>query len=256
MEVGAGTWALLVVGAGVAGWIDALIGGGGLVLIPLILALVPGVAPATALATNKVAAVSGTASAAVTLVRKVRPPARELVPMAVLAAVASGVGALMASLLNEDVMRPLIIVLLLAVGTFIAFKPSFGGGDSEGIHSGWRSWAALLATAAVAFYDGIFGPGTGMFLIMAFTAIFSQNFLRSAAMSKVVNTATNLGALVVFIVGGHVWWTLGIVLAVANIAGAQLGARTVLGGGTRLIRYALLTLVVVMSCYLAWQQWG
>ena len=256
MEIGAGTWALLVAGAGVAGWIDAVIGGGGLVLIPLILALVPGVAPATALATNKVAAVSGTASAAVTLVRKVRPPARELVPMAVLAAVASGVGALMASLLNEDVMRPLIIVLLLAVGTFIAFKPSFGGGDSEGIHSGWRSWAALLATAAVAFYDGIFGPGTGMFLIMAFTAIFSQNFLRSAAMSKVVNTATNLGALVVFIVGGHVWWTLGIVLAVANIAGAQLGARTVLGGGTRLIRYALLTLVVVMSCYLAWQQWG
>lgn len=256
MEMGVGTWALLVAGAGVAGWIDAVIGGGGLVLIPLILALVPSVAPATALATNKVAAVSGTASAAVTLVRKVRPPARELVPMAVLAAVASGVGALMASLLNEDVMRPMIIVLLLAVGTFIAFKPSFGGGDSEGIHSGWRSWAALVATAAVAFYDGIFGPGTGMFLIMAFTAIFSQNFLRSAAMSKVVNTATNLGALVVFIVGGHVWWTLGIVLAVANIVGAQLGARTVLGGGTKLIRYALLTLVVVMSCYLAWQQWG
>lgn len=256
MEIGAGTWALLIAGAGVAGWIDAVIGGGGLVLIPSILALVPGLAPATALATNKLAAVSGTASAAVTLVRKVRPPARELVPMAVLAAVASGVGALMASLLNENVMRPLIIVLLLAVGTFIAFKPSFGGGDSEGIHSGWRFWAALLATAAVAFYDGIFGPGTGMFLIMAFTAVFSQNFLRSATMAKVVNTATNLGALVVFILGGHVWWTLGIILAVANIVGAQLGARTVLGGGTKLIRYALLTLVVVMSCYLAWQQWG
>lgn len=256
MEIGVGTWALLVTGAGVAGWIDAVIGGGGLVLIPLILALVPGVAPATALATNKVAAVSGTASAAVTLVRKVRPPARELAPMAVLAAVASGVGALMASWLNEDVMRPLIIVLLLAVGSFIAFKPSFGGGDSEGIHSGWRTWAALVATAAVAFYDGIFGPGTGMFLIMAFTTIFSQNFLRSAAMSKVVNTATNLGALVVFIVGGHVWWTLGIVLGVANIAGALLGARTVLGGGAKFIRYALLTLVVVMSCYLGWQQWG
>ena len=95
-----------------------------------------------------------------------------------------------------------------------------------------------------------------MFLIMAFTSIFAQSFLTSAAMAKVVNTATNLGALIVFIIGGHVWWTLGIVLAVANIAGAQLGARTVLGGGAKFIRYALLTLVVVMSCYLGWQQWG
>ena len=110
--------------------------------------------------------------------------------------------------------------------------------------------------AAIAFYDGIFGPGTGMFLIMAFTAIFSQNFLTSAAMAKVVNTCTNVGALVVFIVGGHVEWALALVLAVANIIGAQLGARTVLGGGAKLIRYALLALVVVMSVYLSWQQWG
>ena len=94
-----------------------------------------------------------------------------------------------------------------------------------------------------------------MFLIMSFTAIFSQNFIKSAAMAKVVNTATNLGGLATFIIGGHVWWTLGIALAIANIAGAQLGARTVLGGGTKLVRYALLTLVVVMSVNLAWQQW-
>ena len=123
------------------------------------------------------------------------------------------------------------------------------------MRGGWRTWAALAACAGIGFYDGIFGPGTGMFLIMSFTAIFSQNFIKSAAMAKVVNTATNLGGLATFIIGGHVWWTLGIALAIANIAGAQLGARTVLGGGTKLVRYALLTLVVVMSVNLAWQQW-
>ena len=254
MDFGLSGWAILTIGAAVAGWIDAVIGGGGLVLIPLILAVAPQLAPATALATNKVAAVSGTASAAVTLVKKVRPPKGELIRMGLIALLCSGLGAAAAALMDKDVMRPVIIVLMVAVGIFVAFRPDFGSGD--GIRGGWRTWTGLAAVAAIAFYDGIFGPGTGMFLIMAFTAIFSQNFLTSAAMSKVVNTCTNVGALVVFIVGGHVVWGLALVLAAANIIGAQLGARTVLGGGAKLIRYALLTLVVVMSVYLAWQQWG
>ena len=162
----------------------------------------------------------------------------------------------MASSLDKDIMRPIIIVLMVAVGIFVAFKPDFGSSDAVGTRGGWRTVVVLVLSGIISFYDGIFGPGTGMFLIMAFTSIFAQNFLTSAAMAKVVNTATNLGALVVFIIGGHVWWTLGLVLGVANIAGALLGARTVLGGGAKFIRYALLTLVVVMSCYLGWQQWG
>lgn len=254
MDFGLSGWAILTIGAAVAGWIDAVIGGGGLVLIPLIMAVAPQLAPAAALATNKVAAVSGTASAAVTLVRKVRPPKGELIRMGLAALVCSGLGATAVALIDKDIMRPVIIVLMVAVGTFVAFRPSFGSG--EGVRGGWRTWAGLAAVAAIAFYDGVFGPGTGMFLIMAFTAIFSQNFLTSAAMAKVVNTCTNVGALVAFILGGHVVWGLALVLAAANILGAQLGARTVLGGGTKLIRYALLTLVVVMSVYLAWQQWG
>ena len=256
MDFGLSGWAILTIGAAVAGWIDAVIGGGGLVLIPLILAVAPQLAPATALATNKVAAVSGTASAAITLVKKVRPPKSELIRMGLIALLCSGLGAAAAALMDKDVMRPVIIVLMVAVGIFVAFRPDFGSGEGDGIRGGWRTWTGLAAVAAIAFYDGIFGPGTGMFLIMAFTAIFSQNFLTSAAMSKVVNTCTNVGALVVFIVGGHVVWGLALVLAAANIIGAQLGARTVLGGGAKLIRYALLTLVVVMSVYLAWQQWG
>ncbi|NLF91424.1 MAG: TSUP family transporter [Corynebacterium marinum] len=247
-------WAVLIAGAAAAGWVDAVIGGGGLVLIPLLLAVVPGLAPATALGTNKLVGVSGTASAAWTLVRRVRP---RITPWHVVLALAcSGAGALSASLIDAAVMRPVIIALLLAVGTFVALRPSFGtapaaGGGEVGR---WRRWLVLLAVGVIAFYDGIFGPGTGMFLIMAFTALLSQDFLRSAAMAKVVNASTNLGALLVFAWGGHVWWQLGLVLAVANILGAQLGARTVLGGGAKLVRFALLSVVIVMSSLLTWQE--
>lgn len=254
-ELELGGWAVLISGAMLAGWVDAVIGGGGLVLIPLLLAVAPGLAPAVALATNKLAAVSGTASAAFTLTRRVRP-GRELllgyVPLAVLCA---GAGALAAGAIQAAVMRPLIIVLLLLVGGFVALRPSFGqGGGGESPLPAWRRWAALGGVGLVAGYDGVFGPGTGMFLIMVFTALLSRDFLTSAAMAKVVNTATNLGALFVFAVNGHVWWTLGLVLALANIAGAQMGARTVLGGGIGFIRVALLVMVVVLSVYLAYQQ--
>lgn len=257
VELAVGGWAVLIAGAAVAGWIDAVIGGGGLVLIPLILAVAPQLAPVTALATNKLAAVVGTASAAVTMVRRVRPDARQLALYVPVALVCSGLGALAASAIDKALMRPIIIVLLLAVGLFVALRPQFGAGGHtppDGVRP-WARWVALAAVALIAGYDGIFGPGTGMFLIMAFTGLLTGNFLTSAAMAKVVNTATNLGALIVFIAGGHLWWTLGIVLAVANIVGAQLGARTVLGGGTGFIRWALLTLVVVMCLYLGWQQY-
>ena len=108
--------------------------------------------------------------------------------------------------------------------------------------------------AAIGAYDGIFGPGTGMFLIMAFTAVFSQQFLQSAAMAKVVNTATNLGALLVFGFGGYIDWKLAITLAVANVVGAQIGTKTVLKGGSKLVRIALLVLVVVLCARLLQDQ--
>lgn len=254
LELGLSAWAILLAGAAVAGWVDAVIGGGGLVLIPLILAVAPQLAPATALATNKLAAVFGTTSAAVTMMRRVRPPRRVLLAYVPVAAVCAGIGALAASLIRAEVMRPLIIVLLLAVGTFVALRPSFGTGEGGFIPTGWRRWAGLGAVAVLGAYDGIFGPGTGLFLIMAFTAVLSQNFLTSAALAKVVNTATNLGALAVFAAGGHVFWLLGAALAVANIIGAQMGARTVLGGGITFIRAALLTMVVILSGYLLYQQ--
>lgn len=251
LELSAGVWATLIVGAGVAGWVDAVIGGGGLLLIPLLLALCPGLAPAAALATNKIAGFSGTTSAAIKLSKRLPTPKGFMVKFLPIAAVASGCGALIASSLSREIMRPAIIVLLVAVGIIVARKPGFGA--KPGQH---RPRLALLAAAGIALYDGSFGPGTGMFLLLAFNAWMGADLLHAAPMAKAVNAATNFGALCVFIVEGQVWWSLGLVLAVANIFGAQLGARTVLRGGDKLLRIALLTTVVIMSAVLALQQWG
>ena len=133
----------------------------------------------------------------------------------------------------------------------MALNPRFGQ-EGDGVVTGRRVALGALCAVAIGAYDGVFGPGTGMFLIMAFTAVFTQGFVRSAAMAKVVNTATNLGALLVFGLGGYINWGLALALAAANVVGAQLGARTVLKGGSTLVRVALLGLVVTLSAKLGW----
>ena len=183
-------------------------------LIPVLMSAT-GMPAAAVLATNKVAAVTGTASAAMTLARQVGVPRASWV-FAAAAGAASAGGAAAVALISDEVVRPAIIILLLAVGAFVTLRPQFGMGDEQRVVTGRRQAIALCAAAVIGFYDGIFGPGTGMFLIMAFT-------------------------------GGYVHWPLALSLAVANVIGAQLGARTVLGGGSRLVRTALLALVVVLS---------
>lgn len=248
----------LVTSAFVAGWIDAIIGGGGLILIPTILACVPTIPPATVLGTNKFAASLGTGSAAISLLRKVpllksqKTQLRWLIPTAIIFA---ALGAGFAASIPSNTLRPIVITLLLGSGLFIAFQPKFGSGTYEPRQiSRIQIFLFFLAAMTISLYDGIFGPGTGMFFIIAGTAIYQTSFLNSAVLAKILNFSTNLGALIVFFASGNVSVKLGLMLAVANILGAQLGARTVLKGGTKFLRYALLIIVVVLTSYLIWQQ--
>ena len=247
---------ILVLGAVLAGGVDAVIGGGGLVLIPLILACAPGLPAQVALGTNKFTAVFGTASAGLRMVRTVRIDWRAVRLCAPLAGLCSAGGALMASAVSSDVLRPVVVVLMLAAGVFVALRPSFGrdtgasgasGADATPRPSRRTLALGLGLIALIGAYDGFFGPGTGMFLIIVFTALMSRTLIQSLAMTKLVNTATNIGGLVVFATGGHVLWLLGIVLAVFNVLGAQVGAKIVLDRGTGFVRVALLVLIVVMS---------
>ena len=253
---------ILVLGAALAGGVDAVIGGGGLVLIPLILACAPGLPAQVALGTNKFTAVFGTASAGLRMVRTVRIDWRAVRLCAPLAGLCSAGGALMASAVSSDVLRPVVVVLMLAAGVFVALRPSFGrdtgasgasgasGADATPRPSRRTLALGLGLIALIGAYDGFFGPGTGMFLVIVFTALMSRTLIQSLAMTKLVNTATNIGGLVVFAAGGHVLWLLGIVLAVFNVLGAQVGAKIVLDRGTGFVRIALLVLIVVMSAKL------
>lgn len=246
--------AALIAGSAMAGFVDAVVGGGGLILIPLLMVFLPGTPAVSAIATNKVASVSGTASATVSLLRTVRVDRRLVsvgVPIALLSA---AVGALLASLMSNAVLRPIAIVLLVAVGCYVALKPNFGqaatGPHARGtkpITGGWRWALALIAIGIIAIYDGFFGPGTGTFLIIVLTALLGRNFIESVTMAKIFNTSTNLGALAVFTLSGVVMWKLGIILAVANIVGAQIGARMVITKGTGFVRAMLLVVVTVMA---------
>lgn len=249
--------ATLFTAAAAAGWVDAVVGGGGLLLIPALLMSAPGAAPAAALGTNKLTAVSGTAVAAVTYARRTGLDRRVAVPAAGLAVPAAGLGALCASKVPGDWFRPVVMVLLLAVAVLVTARPSFGAvGDGDAVSRRRRVAVIVAAGCGVGFYDGVFGPGTGTFLIIGFTSLLSLEFVRASAAAKVINVGTNIGALTVFAVQGQVMWLLGAGMAVCNIAGAALGARTALRRGSGFVRVVLLLVVAAMVGKLAFDQFG
>ncbi|AEF40592.1 sulfite exporter TauE/SafE family protein [Hoyosella subflava] len=238
----------LLLVAAAAGWVDAVVGGGGLLLLPALLLVFPGAAPATALGTNKLAAVSGTAFAGWTYFRRVPVNANLLLPTFLLAFAFAALGAYVASSLPAEVFKPIILLLLVAVGVFVAVRPRFGASpDAPATPTRQKALiAVVLCGVVIGFYDGILGPGTGTFLIIALTMFLSQGFLQSAAMAKVINTGTNLGALTVFASQGHVMWLVGIGLAAANIIGARTGAHMAINRGSGFIRLVLLAVVIAM----------
>ncbi|MET8338328.1 TSUP family transporter [Streptosporangium canum] len=247
--------ALLLVAAAGAGWIDAVVGGGGLLQLPVL--LMAGLSPVQALATNKFAAIFGTASAAVTYARTTKIDTRVVVPAGLGAVVFAGLGAASAAAISREALIPLVMVTLVSVALFVTFRPAFGTHPQPHLRTRARTVAAIAVTGAgIAFYDGILGPGTGTFLIIAFTTILGMDFVSGSAHSKIINSCTNLGALLVFAYQGHVLWLLGLAMAVCNIAGAQLGARMALRRGAGFVRAVLLCVVIVMVAKLGYEQFA
>jgi uncharacterized membrane protein YfcA len=253
MAHGAGLFAA----AAGAGGVDAIVGGGGLILLPTLLLTFPQLATATVLGTNKLAAISGTGTAAVTFARRTPVDRRVVLPAAALAVLCAGLGALSAASLPTQFFRPLIMALLIAVVLFVAFRPSFGSeAAGDAVSSRRRLLTTLTAGSAIGFYDGIFGPGTGTFLIICFTVGLASEFVTSSAMAKVVNTGTNLGALIVFGLEGHVMVLLGLGMGAFNIVGATLGARLALRKGAKFVRIVLVVVVTAMVVKLGLDQFG
>ena len=248
------TLVLLLVAALAAGWIDAVVGGGGLLQLPALL-LVPGLSPVQALATNKLSSVFGTTTSAVTYARRVHPDLRTALPMAAVALVGSAVGASIAALLPASVFKPVIVVALIGIGVFTAMRPSLGEATALR-HSGRRHHGTAAGIGGViGFYDGVLGPGTGSFLVFAMVSLLGYDFLNASAKAKIVNVATNLGALAFFVPHGSVVWGLGLLLGAANTLGGYLGSRTATSRGTGFIRVVFLVVVSALIVRLGWDVW-
>jgi len=235
---------VLLVVAGASGWIDAVVGGGGLVQLPALLMVFPGLPVATAVGTNTLSSVAGVSTAAVTYARRTKLDLGVLVPAACIAIAFSAFGATCASKVPAQYFRPGVLAVLLLVAVLVTFRPTLGKFEGEQQPSRARKFGAILLSGCViGFYDGVLGPGAGTFLVIGFVATLGVDFLHGSAASKVVNTGTNLSALVVFAVHGQVLWALGLGMAAFGVIGGRIGAKMVLRRGTTFVRMALLVVV-------------
>lgn len=235
--------ALLGIAALAAGFVDAVVGGGGLIQLPALLVLLPGVAPVHVLATNKLAAIAGTGISAGTYYRRIRPDPRTFVPLMLCAFAGSAGGAAVASHLPEKVFEPIVLVALVLVGGWVLRRPSVGEITRLRYADRRHLVATVLVGAGVGFYDGALGPGTGSFFVIGLVGLLGYSFLEASAKAKMANVATNLAALVVFLPQGAVLWRTGLVMAVCNLAGGYLGARTAVARGAAFIRVFFILVV-------------
>jgi uncharacterized membrane protein YfcA len=235
----------LILAAFSAGLIDAIAGGGGLIQLPALLIGLPQASTVEVLGTNKVASVFGTTASALTYRRSVKTDAIFLVTMALPAFFGSVLGALSASLIPTQSMRPIVFVLLVAVAIYTWRKPDLGSIEALRYQKNKRFLISAIAGLVIGFYDGIFGPGTGSFLMLILIYL-GFAFLSASAIAKVVNVSTNLGAILVFGLHGAILWQVGLVLAMANVVGGLLGARLAIRGGSTLIRKVFLFVTVAL----------
>ncbi|MGC5615421.1 TSUP family transporter [Georgenia sp. Z1491] len=236
---------LLALAGLAAGWVDAVVGGGGLIQLPALL-LVPGMSPLAAVATNKVGSIMGTTVSSITYYRRVHVDLRTALPMAGAALLAAVGGAAIASSIPEQAFTPIILGACVAVLVYTVARPSVGRDNALRL-TGRRHLAAACAIGAViGMYDGVLGPGTGSFLVISLVGLLGYAFLQASGIAKIVNLATNLGALLFFVPAGHVVWAAGLAVGVGNLAGGYLGARTAVARGSGFVRVVFVVVVSVL----------
>lgn len=238
--------ALLGLAAVTAGFVDAVVGGGGLVQLPALLIGLPAASPVEVLATNKLASVCGTTVAAATYYRRIRPDPRTFLPLMALAFIGSALGAAIAFLVPKESFDPIVLVVLVVVGAYVVLKPTLGGETLLRFSGRRHTAAAMLTGLAVGFYDGALGPGTGSFFVFLLVGLLGYSFLEASAKARLANWATNIAALCVFVPNGVVLWEVGLVMGACNLVGAYAGARLAVAGGATFVRAFF---IVVVSAF-------
>lgn len=235
---------LLCLAAFVAGFIDAIVGGGGLIQTPVGLILLPNLPVSTVIGSLKVPAFSGTSFAAYQYLKKVEMNWKLLAIMMILAFPSAFLGSTLLTYVSNDFMKPLLLVVLSLLVIYTYAQKNFGQHIVKGHSDRTQILYATLISFVVGFYDGFIGPGTGSFLVLAFIALMGFDFLHASANAKMVNLATNFGSICLFMLKGKIIWTIAIPMAFCNAFGGWLGAKLAINKGNKFIRIFFLVVVI------------
>jgi uncharacterized membrane protein YfcA len=239
----------LAIASGFAGFVDAMAGGGGLIQLPALLVGLPNKELPLILGTNKVPSIFGTAAAARNYFKNIKPDIPLTLTMMGPAFAGSMGGAALAAFVPKDLFKPFIVFLLILVAIYTWRKPELGMAENLKFTHKKR---LVIVGLMIGFYDGIFGPGTGTFLVFFLVSTIGYAFLKASATAKLVNIATNAGAILSFQLTGHIWWQLGLLLAFANVTGAIIGSRLAIKGGSPLVRKVFLAVIFLLITRVAW----
>ena len=242
----------LAIASGFAGFVDAMAGGGGLIQLPALLVGLPNKDLPLILGTNKVPSIFGTAAAARNYFKNIKPDIPLTITMMVPAFAGSMAGAALAATIPKEFFKPFLVFLLLVVAIYTWRKPEMGMNENLKYTNRKRLVIVAVIGLLIGFYDGIFGPGTGTFLVFFLVSAIGFAFLKASATAKLVNIATNSGAILSFQLTGHIWWQLGLLLAFANVTGAIIGSRLAIRGGSPLVRKVFLAVTFLLIARVAW----
>ncbi|MBP7567131.1 MAG: TSUP family transporter [Burkholderiaceae bacterium] len=243
---------IVTLASGLAGFVDAIVGGGGLILVPALFAAFPAAPPATLLGMNKSAGVWGTAFAAWQFAHRVQMRWRAVLWGAGAGFAGAFIGAWTVTVISASFLRQLLPFVLIGVLAYTLARKDLGRVHAPRFEGRREALAAMVVGGGIGFYDGFFGPGTGSFMVFLFVRWLGYDFLNAAASSKVLNTATNLAALILFAAKGHVWWHYAAALAVANVAGSLLGTRLALRHGAGFVRGVFVLVVSALILKTGW----
>ncbi|HEX8314108.1 MAG TPA: TSUP family transporter [Flavisolibacter sp.] len=243
---------LLCLAAFLAGFVDAIVGGGGLIQLPAALVILPSFPVASVIGSLKIPAFSGTAIAAWQYSKKVSINWKLIAVICTIAFFASYTGSYLLTHVSNAFMKPVLLIVLTAVAIYTYTKKDFGQREEKGISVKKQLQTGIFISLIIGFYDGFIGPGAGSFLMLAFIAFLHFDFLHASAHAKLVNLATNLGSVTLFIVKGKIIWGIALPMAVANMAGGFVGAKLAIAKGNKFIRVFFLVVIIGILIRFCW----
>jgi len=235
--------AFLFAAAFLAGFIDSIAGGGGMITIPAM--LIAGIPPLETLGTNKLQSLFGSGSASIAYARRGHVNLVEQLPMAALAMIGGGLGAALATIVPGDVLKVALPFFLIAIALYFGLKPNLS--DTDQTRRMTPFLFGLTFVPLIGFYDGVFGPGTGSFFMLGFVTLAGFGVLKATAHTKFLNFGSNVGGFIVFGLYGVILWKVGLVMGVGQFAGAQVGSRFAMKNGAKIIKPLLVVTCIALA---------